>query len=370
MKFGLLTTHATNPGDDLIRAGVVSLLRAAYPGETHTFVELNKHRPMQVYPPWHPCRWADAPPRGRATLARVASTLFHRLGHSRFDNCDAIVACGTPMLWEGCRFCEWAVPFWEHLVARLCTRMPVLNLGAGSCYAWRRQPETIVDAGDRRYLERIFEHCRLNTVRDELAARLVAPFAGAVPVVACPAFLAAPPRVRTEGGERILFSYMPAGGHYDFDQGVDGDRWAGTARELVRRLQARRPVAFLCHSDAEARACRELMPGVPCVQPRTPAEYAEAAAGTAAAVCNRMHAAVALAGYGVPAVAVGTDTRMLMAAEIGLATIYVDDARADMLEDAAEELAARRQTERERLATLVVGTRARYEELVAGQRES
>ena len=45
-------------------------------------------------------------------------------------------------------------------------------------------------------------------------------------------------------------------------------------------------------------------------------------------MCNRLHAAVALAGTrDSPLVSVGTDTRLLMVAAIGLPYRYVKDAR-------------------------------------------
>ncbi len=41
---------------------------------------------------------------------------------------------------------------------------------------------------------------------------------------------------------------------------------------------------------------------------KTPQEYFEAVTTAKAALCNRMHAAVGLAGLGIPAIAVGSDT--------------------------------------------------------------
>ena len=65
-----------------------------------------------------------------------------------------------------------------------------------------------------------------------------------------------------------------------------------------------------------------------------------------------MHASVAMAGIGVPSIAICTDTRLLMASEIGLKTYYVKDARTDVLEDAVEKAGRSRKAEQKRLLLL------------------
>jgi hypothetical protein len=53
------------------------------------------------------------------------------------------VQCGAPVLWPNCNKCEWAEPLWYSVIGRLHKKTPVLNLAAGSCYPWEKQPEKI-----------------------------------------------------------------------------------------------------------------------------------------------------------------------------------------------------------------------------------
>jgi glycosyltransferase involved in cell wall biosynthesis len=82
-------------------------------------------------------------------------------------------------------------------------------------------------------------------------------------------------------------------------------------------------------------------------------------------VCNRLHAAVALASVGIPSVSVGTDTRLLMVAAIGLPYRYVKDVDTELLEDAIETLLEHRNDERDRLLELREWTWSRYIDEVA-----
>jgi len=75
---------------------------------------------------------------------------------------------------------------------------------------------------------------------------------------------------------------------------------------------------------------------------------------------------VALAGIGVPSIAVCTDTRLLMVEAFGLPGIYVKDATPGMLEGLAEDLLERRADEAERLAVLRRRTWDTYANLIRG----
>jgi hypothetical protein len=65
-----------------------------------------------------------------------------------------------------------------------------------------------------------------------------------------------------------------------------------------------------------------------------------------------MHASVALAGMGIPSVAIGTDTRLLMVKRLGLPFFPVKEASASALESTVEGLLLRRGEEEERLLAL------------------
>jgi hypothetical protein len=368
-QIGLITTLETNIGDDLVREGIILILQEVLGTRQLHFVMVNKHRPLTVYPGWHPVHLsmlAGYLPRGRIRVANWAERVFSKLSLTCFDDCDLIVQCGAPVLWPACHLCEWAEPLWHHVVGRLAHRTPVLNLAAGSCYPWEHQPAEITDPDEVAYLRAILGYCRLTTTRDPLAESLCATLGTQTPLLPCSALLAAGQRMapRTEDSF-VLLNYMEGGGHYDWNQGICRSRWERTMRQLVECLGRRHKLVFLCHNEAEYRLAEKLAPSIPRWLPKTPYEFFTMGNGAKLALCNRLHASVALAGLGIPSVSVGTDTRMLMLEPIGLPYFYVEDAHAGTLEHAAEGLMARREQERERLLELRERTWNKYCDAVA-----
>ena len=368
VRVGLITTLNWNIGDDFIRDGIVQVLSHVYEGHELQLLAVNKAVPFTVYPYGHPLRWLqalDRLPRGRRIEKKIkneVSRVLHRLGGSRFDRAELIVQCGAPVIWPGCHASGWALPLWDQVVGRLSDRVAVLNLAAGSAYPWEAQPTAVTDERDSDFLRRILGYCRLTTTRDELASRLAGSLGSTVPTIPCSALLVGRrfevPSLSDDG--TVLFNYMPGGGHFDWGQGIDEREWMATAKLLVERLSRRHRVAFLCHDRNEYAAAEALNPNLPRFLPTTIAEYFSLIARSKASVCNRLHAAVALAGVGIPSVSVGTDTRLLMVAAIGLPYRYVKNARVDQLEDELETLMTNREGERERLLGLRDWTWNRY----------
>ena len=370
MRIGLITTIDTNLGDDLVREGLCSVLRDAFRGRRIEFVSINKHQPLEVYPGWHPIRFthslARSLPRGRTRLSRGAARMLRSLGSSRFDGCDLIVQCGTPVAWPGCSGCEWAEPLWHQVVGRLSQQgVPALNLGAGSCYPWEKQPKRVESEEDALYLKRISGYCRFTTVRDRLAQLLLESLGRSCPLIPCPALVAGMPVTGSQGdGDLLVINYMEKGGHYDWGQGIDAGAWSRTAKALVERVSKRERVLFLCHDQREYELASTLDPTIPRFLPRNLSEYFSVLSRAKAGVCNRLHAAIALAGMGIPSVAVGTDTRLLMVEAVGLPYFYVKEATLERMEDALQGLLRGRESERERLLALCEHTRRRYLEVV------
>ena len=206
IRIGLITTLNTNIGDDLIREGICLILKDIFKNHKLEFIAINKHLPMSVYPKLHPIRWTQILPRGRIQAGRFVGGLLYRFGHSYFDNCDLIVQCGGPVLWPGCHRAEWAEILWHQVIGRLYGRIPVLNLAAGSCYPWERQPIAITDPDDAKYLRAILSYCQLTTVRDILAQQLLSSLGAQVPLIPCSAFLAAKDRVVENQDNIIILS--------------------------------------------------------------------------------------------------------------------------------------------------------------------
>jgi len=369
MRTGLITTVNTNIGDDLIREGICSVLREVFRGHEIEFVLVNKHQPLSVFPEQHPMHLAKMTrylPKGRYHADRLIARLASRLGPSRLDSCDLVVQCGAPVLWPGCHRCEWAEPIWNQVIGRLWKRIPVLNLAAGACYPWERQPARVDDPDDARYLRTILGYCCLTTVRDALAQSLCASLGTQTPLIPCSAFLATRQRVACGGTDGIVvINYMRGAGHYDWGQEIDPARWENMVKALLGRLKNRHRLAFLCHSEEEYLLAQGLDPTLPRLWPKTAQEYSTLVSEASVGLCNRVHGAVALAGLGVPCVAVGTDTRLLMVDAIGLPYWYVKKASVDELEHTIEDLLTHRSQARERLLGLRSKAWKQYVEAVA-----
>jgi hypothetical protein len=188
----LLTTLQTNIGDDFIRAGLLHAIGRLAGADAVNYVAVNKHEPNTVYPPGHPIRLAYRrgfrPYPKTRLLRRAIEIVLPPFGFSRFDRCDLIVQCGTPVLWHGCRYSEWARPIWRDVLARLARRgVPVLNLGGGSCYPWERQPATLIGDADEDFVRLMLGAARVTTGRDRLMSALCRSLGHDVDPLPCPA---------------------------------------------------------------------------------------------------------------------------------------------------------------------------------------
>jgi polysaccharide pyruvyl transferase WcaK-like protein len=364
MKIGLITTINTNIGDDFIREGIVRVLAQVYgTADTH-YLKVNKHQPYMVYPPRHSIhlrKYLEPNRLWQYRPQRWFETFVSRFCKSNFHDCDLIVQCGAPVFWPNCYRNEWAKPLWYDIIGRLHQKIPVLNLAAGSCYPWITRDSHILNADDARYIKKILGYCAVTTVRDRLAHDLCVSLGVDVPVIPCSAFLAAKGRVaETDSSGYIVINYMRGGGHYDWSQGIDPQRWEQVVRDLVVSLGRRHRVVFLCHNEEERFLATHLNSSLQVFLPKDSREYFDFVAGAKFAICNRMHASVAMAGMGVPSVAICTDTRLLMVECLGLKTHYVADVNAPLLEQEVEDGLANLVNEKDRLLELQDQTWNRY----------
>ncbi len=354
MKVGLITTLDTNIGDDFIREGILSALEESVSHKIE-YIYVNKHIPCDIYPPAHPIRWTKHLPKGRRTATRLTDNLLHSFKGSRFETCDLIIQCGAPVFFNRCARVEWSKIVWEHVLCRLADHIPILNLAAGSCYPWEKIPATTADLieQDRLFIEKITKACALTMVRDPLSKSLLDEMNLEVHQEVCSAFLAARRYQKpTAKPQFVFFNYMKGGGHFDFGQQIDADQWEQTMRTVIEQVRKKHPVAFICHNKLEFDLAGEMFSDVPRFLPRTVEEYFNLASLGLTGVFNRMHAAVAFGGLGIPSIAVGADTRMNMVRELGVPVYYVKEVNADILIHDLENLLESRNEEAVRLKKL------------------
>lgn len=378
-RVGLLGHWGGNLGHEVIVWGVERVIHEAFDGEPIELVLMEQHRPFDVYPGWHPLRRVRALEHGRGgRLARAIKYLLDQRAVSRAlwrstwaGSLRVAVACGGPSIIPGISRSPDMGLMLHHMHGALASKgVPVVQFGVGSCFPMERIPETIADAGDARFLRRVFEYCRVLTVRDELARVLCERLGNEVPLVPCPGlvsgqqfeeYLSAAPR---ELPRYVVLNVQERGANDDWGQGVDRAAWAGTLRTLIAELRRRHALAFLCHSEAEARFAERLDAALPRFRPTDARSYAQVVAGAIAGICTRIHAAIALAGLGVPVIGVGSDSRLGTLRAIGLPCYYVKEASAETLEAELERLVRHRASERERLLILRDDTCRRYAKLL------
>jgi polysaccharide pyruvyl transferase WcaK-like protein len=132
-------------------------------------------------------------------------------------------------------------------------------------------------------------------------------------------------------------------------------------RTIVAQLaQSGWQPVLLAHNAKELTLAAELWPDLPRVCPADTREYFECVRDAAFGVVNRMHASVALAGLGIPSVAVGTDSRNLMVEQLGLPVFYVKDATPERLLATIDEMQHEREKESQRLLALRETTLEEY----------
>ncbi len=355
MKTGFITTVDTNIGDDFIRVGIKHVLSRIMP--SINYQEVNKHDPLSIYHKYYPLYWLKSLPT-RLRHGRFENLVRRCLAgprHTRLNDCDLIIQSGAPVIWPDCHQNEWAEPIWHDVVGKISQKgnCAIWNLGAGSCYPWENQPDTILNQDDRAYIKSITRYCTLTTSRDPLAKELFETVSDqSIQLLPCPAFFSSTTKSLLLDSDYVLINYMPGGGHFDWGQKIDNQKWEETIKTVIAKLKKKHSLAFLAHNKREADIANSLKLGLPIMQPKSVNEYNTLIKKSKAAINNRMHASVNMASSGVPSIAVGTDTRLLMVKELGLPIHYVKNADAELLIEQMEELIENRFKHQSRLIQL------------------
>ena len=357
MKVGLVTTINTNIGDDFIRIGLVGALKAAFPGENFDFITIDKMRPLAALPDGAWLRRLESIESIRRYIQFFLARPFRAVSPSNaFDSCAFVLQCGAPIAFERMgRNAAYAM-LWRGLLASHADQGGrVLNFAGGSCFRWIGRDRLELADFDREMLAFMAKTAQHTAVRDDLCRTVFAKAGASVEVIPCSALLAGQvlqPVPPLDAGEYIYFNYMKGGGHYDFGQDIDAGTWQKTIVDLIARLGMRHKVAFLCHSATEGREAEAMGTGIPVFVPTDHADYFRLASKAKAGIFNRMHAAVAHGGLGIPSVAIGNDTRLLMVEHCGLPARFTKDCSTDSLESEIEGLISERTMHRDRLLTL------------------
>ena len=184
--------------------------------------------------------------------------------------------------------------------------------------------------------------------------------------MACPAFLSA--ARWSQGYERptlIGVNLMPLGSHYDLDGDFPSDQWHGQIRGILKGLRSQGHLIFIAHDEAEVAFQNHFLEAGERVfySPKW-RDYMDVLSGCSLMVANRVHGAVTAAGFGIPAIIIGNDTRAQIGDYLGLPRHRSGFTCPSTVIEQAGELITKRRQEKERLLSLRTSTLHRYVELI------
>jgi hypothetical protein len=242
--------------------------------------------------------------------------------------------------------------------------VPLVDAGVGACFPLEAAEYCLTKETDRRFYADAAGIVSAVTTREPVAQQVFADLGFDVPVVPCAAIAGG--RVMEEStatskkDQYILINFQRLGANEDWGQGVDPAKWRDTMRKAIATLERKMPIMLLAHSNYEASLAAELAPHLRCVWPRSVPEYASAISGACIGIVSRIHAAIALAGLGIPSTVIGTDTRLKTVEVIDLKAAYVKNVSAEFLVDSSLQLIDRKRQEKERLIAIREETIRRY----------
>ncbi|WP_296643794.1 polysaccharide pyruvyl transferase family protein [Roseinatronobacter sp.] len=368
MKAAIISTLRHNVGDDFVREGIVGLLQETLarerPGSALELDVIHKHSPVTtVY-----------------GLERIRSLRLSRLIEpvaralrlpDRIGRADLLVQSGAPIYWchengSRCERNEWFDPLVRGRFLSDRRGRRFFNLAGGSCQRYHSDASEMGQFPDTlAYMAEFFDACDLTTLRDVHAQRMLKAAGRDAEVLPCTSIYARDQlRIEPETGDYIVLNFMENGGHFTFGQTIDKERWRDNFRRIHALTSRMGRVVAACHSPAERDLVREVVPDIEAfIVPDDHVEFMRFYAHARFGIVNRVHAGFMLASFGKPVAVIGTDTRALMIANLGLPSYFVEDVTD--AEAIVEQTAAREAGYREEIEHIRTLTRARYIELLA-----
>lgn len=281
----------SSPSGALVRVGVERLLGS------QSYTVLDRERPGSVYS----TRLSSAP--------RLLGTAHRALGLSTaFSDADLVVNCGGSVMFHGVAAAPWQRPVWDDALGRR-NRPTVLSLSGGSRFPWTERRPTQLSVGDESALRRMFRRTDLFTASDREAGRLAEFLGMPAPVLPSVAMHAGGGDHATGDSSTLLLNLAPGAGEL-FDD------------VIARRARTDR-ILLLCHTPSELDHANERWPEHQAVLPTSTEEYLQVMRRCRVGLVQNPQAAVVLAGLGIPCLAVGVDTRLLMVQECGQETAHL-----------------------------------------------
>jgi polysaccharide pyruvyl transferase WcaK-like protein/SAM-dependent methyltransferase len=337
IKISFLTSLRVNVGDEFIREGIRAILdrlpASYYP------LYINKHDPVSLYHPEE-----DEP----------------IIVSDKYWDSDLFIQAGAPVYWQLVQdqwtslTSEWHTWMWEERI--LNTERddhPVfINLGAGSCQPWGEDGKAFLDdPACVRFAESAAEKAMLTSVRDPVASGILSSLALPHLQLACPAFLAAVRHGNIAKNNNLIgINLMPLGAHYDLRTNFNAESWKLTCLKLVNVLRMMGRLVFIAHDEQEKIfAGLFAAPDERIFLSKAWRDYLDIYSVCGLVIANRVHGAVCAAGFGVPSIIIGNDSRATIGDYIGICSFQSGKVKIDEILDTANILIHKWPQEQERL---------------------
>jgi len=341
MNISIITTVNHNIGDDFVRDGIIFLLKKHFKGKELNFELIHKHSPITSR---HGFEWF----RNYDYSSRVDRLLPLWITKDRILEADFVVQSGAPVYWCNdtvgwhCAVNEWYTPLIERRFSKN-RKGKLLNLAAGACQPYHSDGSEFLQCSqDREYVERFYKTAAVTTVRDRLAKSILEKLGYSVPVIPCSSIFAADKHgLQSSGEEYVVVNYMKGGGHFDFGQKIDEQKWEREFTAFYNIIKEKENVIFACHNRQELDNALRIDGDARTFISTDYLEYMKFYSRGKFGIMNRVHGAFLMASFGKPSLVIGSDTRAKMVAEIGLESIFVNDADCDLLTRKYFELQSR-----------------------------
>jgi polysaccharide pyruvyl transferase WcaK-like protein len=324
MNILLVSTLGHNPGDEFIRLGVEHLLRQVHPNAQ--LRTIHKHDPRTLF--------AGFKQRSRSPHRRIAPLLYRlyaksygRWERNYLEAADLIVFAGTPFIWRSsvrmfpftCENAEWVDPVWRRLLSEL-KETPVVNLCAGTSLTSADQASAILaDPVVSGFLRQAVGRTELTTARDVITRDILAELGFQVDIIPCASIMAAKGAyLSASKPEYVAINLMRSAAHSWRGQRGESARWRQTIGAAVAEIEKRHQILFISHSEDEDSTAAEWFPRHRRFFSKDSVELLKVYSKALYGLCNRVHAAAAVASFGRPAIVVGGDSRINLIEQFGL----------------------------------------------------
>jgi 2-polyprenyl-3-methyl-5-hydroxy-6-metoxy-1,4-benzoquinol methylase len=351
LRVGFLTSLGVNVGDEFIREGIRSILdRVGNPYEPFYVHKLDK--------------------RSLTTPAEDEQSFIV----DKYWACDLFIQSGAPVYWfvlQGASHSlnsEWHAWMWKERILEEKEDAPLfVNLGAGSCQPWDEDGQSFLSVPScAQFAVSASRRASLTTVRDPVAHQILKTLELPHEVLPCPAFLAGqrhqPQRPQ---GRYLAVNLMPLGAHYDLSRDFNRDQWLKECFQLVQSLRRWYPLVFIAH-DRQERAFMTLLArgDERVIFSECWRDYLDFYSSIRGVIANRVHGAVCAAGFGVPSVILGNDTRARIGEYIGIPVLRSGSTEPVEIVDLVGDLLSHHTDEFERLRALAEETLMSYVKLI------